>query len=342
MLCLSARFVYFGRMLTLDSLLCFWVVASWAAGHVALFKGKLSRAWWCLSALACGLGLLTKGPVALALVVPPLFALQLFDSRVARPSLKSWGLFVAVALGVALPWAVLASWQDAQFLPEFIWTHNILRFVSPIDHEEPFWFYLPGLLLGMLPWTLLLPSTIKFLLRRSATSDARRPAGMGFFCLAAIWSLVFFSAAGCKRPGYILPVMPPLALAIGCYLNAALPRRARDRPCHTVGSTAIPSSSRDAPDLGIGNCSQRCRHDRRIAKINSWASHVRGGSGHSDLFVTQGSQSPRLDFVESPGRDDVHPDPGGLARRHAKLRANSPSRRRCVRNAASPKIPRFR
>jgi hypothetical protein len=41
------------------------------------------------------------------------------------------------------------------------------------------------------------------------------------FLLAALWSLAFFSASGCKRPSYILPVMPPLALALGCYVDAA-------------------------------------------------------------------------------------------------------------------------
>jgi dolichol-phosphate mannosyltransferase len=34
-----------------------------------------------------------------------------------------------------------------------------------------------------------------------------------------VWSLVFYSLAGSKRAGYILPVMPPLALALGCYVD---------------------------------------------------------------------------------------------------------------------------
>jgi hypothetical protein len=43
---------------------------------------------------------------------------------------------------------------------------------------------------------------------------------IGFFLLASGWSLLFFSAAGCKRPCYILPIMPPLALALGCHVVA--------------------------------------------------------------------------------------------------------------------------
>jgi hypothetical protein len=44
---------------------------------------------------------------------------------------------------------------------------------------------------------------------------------VGFFLLAAVWSLLFFSASVCKRPCYILPVMPPLAMVLGCYVDAA-------------------------------------------------------------------------------------------------------------------------
>jgi dolichol-phosphate mannosyltransferase len=50
----------------------------------------------------------------------------------------------------------------------------------------------------------------------------QRPAALGFCLLAAGWCVVFYSLSGCKRAGYILPAMPPLALALGCYLDASL------------------------------------------------------------------------------------------------------------------------
>jgi dolichol-phosphate mannosyltransferase len=112
----------------------------------------------------------------------------------------------------------------SDFAASFFWKHNVVRFLAPFDHVEPVWFYLPGLLLGMLPWTLLLPGMARFLGKRSARSAARRPAALGFFLLAGLGELLFFSAAGCKRPAYVLPVLPPLALALGCYLNVLLPR----------------------------------------------------------------------------------------------------------------------
>ncbi|HXG11479.1 MAG TPA: glycosyltransferase [Gemmataceae bacterium] len=223
-LCLSARYVYLGRMLTMDTLLCLWVVAALAAGQVAVQGPTLRRGWWWASAAAGALGLLTKGPVALVLVAVPLLAYQLLDPRTARPRPRAWLAYLALAMGLAAPWYVAVTLREPGFLHYFFWKHNVVRFAEAFDHQEPVWFYLPGLLLGMLPWTLLLPGLIRFLGRRPARAAARRPAALGFFLLASLWCLLFFSAAECKRALYILPAMPTLALALGCYLDAGLPR----------------------------------------------------------------------------------------------------------------------
>ncbi len=63
-LCLSGRFVYLGRLVTMNSLLCLWVVAALSMAHCAFRGPTLRWGWWLLSAIACALGLLTKGPVA--------------------------------------------------------------------------------------------------------------------------------------------------------------------------------------------------------------------------------------------------------------------------------------
>src|SRR5262249_19924548 len=74
----------------------------------------------------------------------------------------------------------------------------------------------PGLLAGLLPWCLLLPGLGKLLLGRSGE---RRPSALGFALVSFAWGLLFFSASGCKRPTYLLPTLPPLALALGWYLH---------------------------------------------------------------------------------------------------------------------------
>jgi hypothetical protein len=127
----------------------------------------------------------------------------------------------AVAGAVAVPWFVIVAVRDPFFVHYFVWTHHVRRFLDPIDHPQPFWYYVPVLLLGMMPWTLLLPWFVKHLAGRVPPALPQRTGALGVFLLAGLWCLAFFSASGCKRPSYILPAMPPLALALGCYVDAA-------------------------------------------------------------------------------------------------------------------------
>jgi dolichol-phosphate mannosyltransferase len=228
-LCLSGRFIQLERMLTMDGLLCLWIVTALATAHVALTTAGATR-WWLLSALACGLGFLTKGPVTLVLVAVPLLGVMMLDPRLNRPNWRIGLLYLAVSIGVAAPWYLSVIAQDAQFAEYFFWDQNVRRYLTPFDHQEPSWFYLPGLVLGLLSWSLLLPALGYWLCRRSAPVARRRPAALGLFLLCFAWSLGFFSLAGCKRPAYILPALPPLALALGCYLDVMLPNAGGWRP----------------------------------------------------------------------------------------------------------------
>jgi len=261
-LCLSARFVYLERLLTFDSVLCLTVTAGLAAAHVAVLGTQLRWGWWALSAAACGLGLLTKGPVAMALILLPAFLYQSIDGRCPRPTLTALAVYLAVAGLVAAPWFVSVLVLQPDFAGYFFWTHNVVRFLAPFDHEEPFWFHLPGLLFGMLPWSLLLPGLLLFLLRKSPQNAARRSPALGFFLLAGLWGLLFFSLAGCKRAVYILPTMPPLALAFGYYLGQLLscfPQRAGSGVLsteHSVLSTqySLPANGGKGRKVALAPC----------------------------------------------------------------------------------------
>jgi dolichol-phosphate mannosyltransferase len=216
MLCLCAGYIYYGRMLTMNAPLALFTTATLAFGHMAMQSNR--RRFWLLAGVCCGLGLLTKGPIALAITLPPLIALSFLTRRVA---IGSWLAFIASALAVAAPWYVAVSLRQPEFAAYFFWFHNIVRFVQPFDHDGPPWQYLPTLIMGLLPWALLLVPLVRDLLRHDSAS--RRPAALGAFLWMAGWALLFFSLAGSKRSVYLVPVFPPLALALGCYLDARLP-----------------------------------------------------------------------------------------------------------------------
>lgn len=218
-LALMPEYVYRGRMLTPNGLLALCTTIALAAGHIARLGPQLNRTFWLIAGIATGLGFLTKGPVALALVIPPLALVGWLDRRLARVGWW-WCGFVAAALVVSAPWFIAVSLSNPEFAGYFFWFHNIVRFTAPFDHAKPVWTYLPQLALGLLPWGILLLPLIAWLRQR----NARRPAALGFALMACVWGLVFFSLSGSKRPVYLVPLLPPIALALGCMLDRLMPR----------------------------------------------------------------------------------------------------------------------
>ncbi|MCI0640504.1 MAG: glycosyltransferase family 39 protein [Gemmataceae bacterium] len=217
-LTLMPGLVGMGRLLVLDGLLALWVTCSLLAAYLAVETSGLHRGWWLLAALACGLGVLTKGPIAVILLVPPLWLYRMLTQNRAAIGWRGWFWFAAVVLAVNAPWYVAATVTAPNFAWHFLWEHNVLRFFEPFDHVRPIWFYGPILIAGLFPLVLLSWPFLKFLFSaRSEDADKRHPA-LGYLLLAACWCVLFFSLSGCKLPTYILPAFPPLAMAFGVFL----------------------------------------------------------------------------------------------------------------------------
>ena len=114
--------------------------------------------WWILAGVGAGSGFLMKGPVAL--VVPGLVLLPIAWRERRRLRLDARGMAVAVltAAIVGLPWYV-AMWLEHgnAYLQSFFVADNFERFATERFNEaRPFWFYLPVLLGGLMPWSLFL------------------------------------------------------------------------------------------------------------------------------------------------------------------------------------------
>ncbi len=201
-------FIY-GRAASMDMLLAANVTASVGllalaalgiAGHLAI------PAAFVFAALAT----LAKGP--LGALLPALaaggYVLAARDWRFLRrlASPLAWALFVIVAA----PWYVLVFRAEGRaFVDTFLLDHNLQRFTSTIHrHPGPFVYYLPFLLGGFFPWSGLLVPALALVRPRTNRADL-------FVLSWLVVPLVFFSLAGSKLPGYILPCLPPLALWIG-------------------------------------------------------------------------------------------------------------------------------
>jgi 4-amino-4-deoxy-L-arabinose transferase-like glycosyltransferase len=216
----APAFAGMGRLLLLDGLLTFWTTLALLALFESLRGQRLRWGWWLLSAAACGLGVLTKGPIALVLLVPPAWAYRRLNGSPWRVSGSAIAAFLTVVLTVALPWFVAVCVRLPAFASYFLWHHNVVRFLQPFDHIRPLWFYMPVLLFGLLPATLLLLPFARFLVSGDESLARRRPPELGYLLLAGGWCALFFSASGSKLPTYVLPAFPPLALAFGQFLTA--------------------------------------------------------------------------------------------------------------------------
>lgn len=225
-LCLSVGFVMLGRTVVLDSLLAACVVAAWCAAHEAVARPVFRWRWWLMAALACGLGVLAKGPVALVLALPPVLVFRFLTRAAARPPWRAWLVFVAVALAVPAPWYAAVALRDPAYLVHFFWKANVLRFVRPYDHAQPWWFYLPVLFAATFPWSLLWPALAYFLVSTKPRLSALRPAALGYCLLLAGWCTLFYSLSGCKSPPYVVPALAPLSLMAGACLEAVIFGRA--------------------------------------------------------------------------------------------------------------------
>ena len=120
---------------------------------------------------------------------------------------------------IALPWYVLCAARNPDFLHVFIFQHNFQRYLTPVfQHRQPFWFFVPVHLLGLLPWTTCLFPAAQERLRLSRQKSWTTSPGFFFACWA-IFPVLFFSFSQSKLPGYILPAVPSLALLIAVGLQ---------------------------------------------------------------------------------------------------------------------------
>ena len=169
-----------------------------------------------LGFVACALGVLSKGLIGLALPGLVLLIWLLATGLWRRLHRLPWVSGLALFLALALPWFVLVERQYPGALDSLFVKHQFERYTEAVyNNPQPVWFYLPVLLLLMFPWALMVP-----LAWRRQPGGASDAAGTGPLAgpvtlLCWIWLvaiLVFFSIPNSKLIGYVLPVLPPMAL----------------------------------------------------------------------------------------------------------------------------------
>ena len=229
LLMLSLGFVLASRFLIMDGLLTLFTTVSLLSLYVATQGSRLHRGWWMLAAVACGLGVMTKGPVALVLTLPPWFVMRWLarDGAVVRVR-DSAGYACGVA-AVAVPWFMAVTIREPGFLKYFFWEHHVIRYTTNMIHVEPWWFYIPALAIGMFPGSFLLPVLAVYLFRRSNELPACRTRAQGYLLISATSTIGFFSLSTGKLAPYVLPALPMLCLLMGAMFDRAILSENRDK-----------------------------------------------------------------------------------------------------------------
>jgi 4-amino-4-deoxy-L-arabinose transferase-like glycosyltransferase len=225
---LAATPLYFGigQFLTLDMPLSTFMTLGLGSYWFAYRHPERRRLCVMLLYVATALGVLTKGLIAAVLTAGVIgtFLLLRADARALRWTVSPVGMLVFLL--VVLPWFVLVSTRNPEFLHFFIIDQHIRRYVQGTDHPEPFWFYAPILLGGTLPWSAFVLLTPGWVVRWLRRLIARRiPAGELYLLLWCAVVFVFFSITGSKVGTYVLPMCCPLAVLGARFFAATLSNR---------------------------------------------------------------------------------------------------------------------
>lgn len=220
-----------GHVNTLDMGVSFFLAAAVLALCLAERDGVASREsqrWrdgaWVLLALA----VLSKGLIGLVLPAATVVAYMVWQ--------RDWGLLartqpvrgLLIMLVVTAPWFIAVSLANPEFAHFFFIHEHFERFLTKAHGRyQPPWYFIPILLLGMIPWLGGLVQGIVHGLRRQPMQGFQ-PAR---FLL--LWSVVvfgFFSVSSSKLASYILPIFPALAVLIGAHVAARPAHRAMHWP----------------------------------------------------------------------------------------------------------------
>ncbi|AYA40447.1 lipid IV(A) 4-amino-4-deoxy-L-arabinosyltransferase [Xenorhabdus nematophila] len=203
-----------GTYSVLDPMFSLWITAGIVSCYWALKAGSIRERFlaWSVLGLTCGMAFMTKGFLALALPVIAMIPVTIYQKRFLE--MICFGpVAVIFAILISLPWVITVALSESHYWHYFFWVEHIQRFASDkAQHIAPIWYYLPILVLGVIPWLGLLPGA----LIKSWKERNSHPEMFFLFCWF-IAPFIFFSIAKGKLPTYVLPFIGPLAIMMAKY-----------------------------------------------------------------------------------------------------------------------------
>jgi Dolichyl-phosphate-mannose-protein mannosyltransferase len=192
-----------------DMTLCFFVILSLTLFY-SLYRGFLNHpVWYYVFFAVTGIGTLAKGP--LGILLPALVAGVFVVVKRRWDLVSKFCLHpgVLLMLALAVGWYTIAVTRGGEgFFDRQILEENLNRFAGGSGHSHAVYYYIPYLFSQGLPWALLLPMVLWDSFKPGAASGDDKL----FLKLWFAVMFIFFSISAGKRPVYLLPLYPALAI----------------------------------------------------------------------------------------------------------------------------------
>lgn len=184
-------------------------------GYGNLQTIKASRNWMIVAWASLALAVLSKGLMGLVLPAAALFIYMIVQRDFSVLKRMHWLPGLAVFLLITVPWFYLVMKANPEFFQKFFIYEHYTRFTTKeLGRYQPWYYFVPVLLAGMLPWTALMFDTLFKSWRGSRLPEKQfNPAR--FLLVWAVFIYLFFTVSGSKLPSYLLPMFPALALLMG-------------------------------------------------------------------------------------------------------------------------------
>ncbi|WP_460457493.1 ArnT family glycosyltransferase [Arenimonas alkanexedens] len=208
---LSCWFIaFYQTALMFDMPLLATVLLAWITLVDAARQGR-GRDWMAF-AIALGLGLLVKGPVALIYTLPLALSLRYWAAPAApRPSAPTVLAVIVVALAIPGAWLAAAAWQGSgDYFAKLLVDQTVERVNGGMGHPRPWHWYLPVLLLLPFPWTLWWPAWRGI----GAALKQREDRGNRFIFIGFAGTLGILSLVAGKQVHYLVPALALMSLAV--------------------------------------------------------------------------------------------------------------------------------
>ncbi|MBI2471176.1 MAG: glycosyltransferase family 39 protein [Planctomycetes bacterium] len=208
-------FFLYSRTVKTDMMLATFIFTAIYAFYMGYTSdAQKRRLYFVLFYVSIALAILTKGP--LGFIIPILIVLiyLVYKKELLFFKQMYWVMGFGILGLIVGPWVILMCQRiGLDTVINNAFSESVVRYsTEEYGHKQPFYFFIPELIKGFLPYSIFFPATFVYLFSKKIVRNG------GDRWWLSIWFVTVFilmSISRCKSARYILPLYPALALMIG-------------------------------------------------------------------------------------------------------------------------------